>query len=378
METEEDFNRHFEEVVSVFDASDDGDASRVPRRAGTMFTLSFGDIHHKGKVLKTDGAFVHVEWVDHILPNTSFQIHEWQQLAREQKIKRDANTPPCPFVVERATTESDAGRGVARCIRDLMEGVEQLHVFLAKEGSVAGNKWNRITIDHLRNTIVPKASRTTGMHTDQGGVFNYLVQLTEAMAMLMPKVFKDPNLATSKKFARPKLSRLGERGHLRLWAQLDGRENGTGLEFVPSGLCASDGYFDDFIFEDASLPSSVRTYRYKRTCVVDETFQVEQRRFVLEVPGFAQVDTSPYPDNDDIEIVEGRSKSSKSSKLKVRLSRPHLVPTMDNWLEDGLSEVSALEKTTFQFDLDMNWSGFEVTQEDGLLTILVNGVKTSR
>ena len=335
-----------------------------------MFTLSFGDIHHKGKVLKTDGAFVHVEWVDHILPNTSFQIHEWQQLAREQKIKRDANTPPCPFVVERATTESDAGRGVARCIRDLMEGVEQLHVFLAKEGSVAGNKWNRITIDHLRNTIVPKASRTTGMHTDQGGVFNYLVQLTEAMAMLMPKVFKDPNLATSKKFARPKLSRLGERGHLRLWAQLDGRENGTGLEFVPSGLCASDGYAD-FILEDASLQSSIRTYRYQRTCVVDEKFQVDHWGFVLEVSGFAQVDTSPYPDNDDIDIVEGRS-----SKLEVRLSRPHLVSQTEDWVEDGLPQISALERTTVRFNLDIESRGFEVAQGDGLLTILMNGVKT--
>ncbi len=161
VETEEEFNRYFEEVVSILNASD---ASRVPRHAGMIFTYSFDEIHHKGKVLKTDGAFVHIEWLDgHILPKTSFQIDEWQQLVREQKIMPDA------FVVEHATLESDAGRGVVRCIRGFVEGVEQLHVFLAKEGSIAGNKWNKITIDHLRNSIVTGASRTTGMHIDQGG-----------------------------------------------------------------------------------------------------------------------------------------------------------------------------------------------------------------
>jgi hypothetical protein len=304
VETEEEFNRYFEEVVSIFNASDGGDASQVPRRAGTIFTYSFDDIHRSG-----------------------------QQLAREQKIIPDANTPPCPFVVEHATLESDAGRGVVRCIRGFMEGVEQLHVFLAEEGSIAGNKRNKITIDHLRNFIVTGISPTTGMHTDQGGVFNYLVQLTEAMAMFMPKVFKDPNPAMPKRLTRPKLMRLREPGHLRLWAQLDGCENGTGLEFVPSGF-ASDGY-DDFILDDASLQSSIRTYRYNRTHIIDEQFHVEQRKFVLEIPGFAQVQTSPYPENDDIEIVKGRS---KSSKLEVRLSKPHLVSPMNDWLEDGLSQ----------------------------------------
>ena len=133
--------------------------------------------------------------------------------------------------------------------------------------------------------------------------------------------------------------------------------------FFPEGLMATN-----FEPDGTDVQNSVRTNRYKRTQPVGDGFVVEQRMFILEVPGYDRVDETPCPDNEDIEIDD--------NKLEVRLSRKAPIPN-DEWFEDGHSQdIYAVENKILTFDLEMGCSRTEITQKNGLLTIVIEGKRS--
>jgi len=222
-----------------------------------------------------------------------------------------------------------------------------------------GTDWNKSTIDHLRNTIVGAGKRTAGECKDPGR-FNYLVQLTDAFAKVMPKVFwgkRQDGAVTTERLPRasPELMKLRDAGQLRLWANLHGEQPGECLEFVPEGLFASNG---DLTYLGTDVQNAVRTNRYKRIKVLDDGFVVDQRMFVLEVPGYDKVDTTPCPDNKDIEIHEGQPFNT----LEVCLTRQPPIQPNGEWFEDGCSQsIYAVERKSQTFDLETNWTNTEIT-----------------
>jgi hypothetical protein len=307
----------------------------------------------------------------HVTTEEEFKSHiEEVSSLLTAKIHPDADSAPCDFAVEHFTPEGSTH--TIHTIHGYMDGVEQVHFFLAKdpsvsEGSIAGANWNKSTIGHLQNTIISAAKRTTGEGKDPGR-FNYLVQLTDAMAKLMPKVFRckrQDGAVTTERLPIAELMKLRDAGQFRLWANLHGEQPGECLEFVPMGLFASNG---DLTYLGTDVQHFVHTNRYKRIQVIDDKFIVDQRMFVLAVPGYDKVDTKPCPDNEDIEIHE--------NKLQVRLSRQPLIHSNGEKWEDGCSQSYTVERKLLTFDLEMkSWTNTEITQKDGLLTILIHGNK---
>jgi hypothetical protein len=391
--TEEAFTTHIQEVSALLgsiDKSKEANDKGVPRSPGTIFTH---DDNGKGIIEKCDGLFVHVEWENK--GQHSFPLDEWQRLVQQHKIHRVPLVAPAVVADQsRKKTEPEADNHFAeelykktsnqpgaeprtiRFIRGHMDGVEQVHFFLARNPSVselqmeakngtksAGTNWNEITIEFLRSSLITSGKRTTGEGKDPHR-FNYLVQLTDAFAKVMAKVFRpiqqDGAVDEARRpKAKPELMRLRDEGHLRLWANLEDGEPGKCLEFVEEGLMATN-----FEPDGIEVQHDIRTNRYKRTVPVEGGFFVEQRMFVLEVPGYDMVDTTPCPENEDIEIDD--------NILEVTLKRKSPMPG-DEWNEDGhRTDIHAVEKKIL-YEMTMGWSRTEITQENGLLTILIHG-----
>jgi hypothetical protein len=422
---EDDFAANIQEVSAILGSIDNTSATEntIERRVGTVFTHDVDGSEHRGMITKVEGSFVHVEWEeqgtvdfayrkmyqsksqsnhdqDQEAPG-SFQVEEWQQLVHQRKINRcpvarvvwrgshqfwssaeqsqtnkDHKDAECRFAEEHTNSESSQEPRTIRTIRGTMAGVEQVHFFLARNPSdeelqaekngtkSAGAIWNRITIEHLRNTIIAAGNRTTGKGKDVGR-FNYMVQINDAFAQVMTKVFRptkeDSAVDPSKRpKAQPELMRLPHEGQLRLWANLPGGEPGKCLNFVPEGLMVAN-----FERDGTDVQNSVRCNRYKRTQPAPNGFVVEQRMLVLEVPGYDKVDLTPCPENEDIIIEDG--------VLEVTLSRKSPMLS-DEWIEDGHgNDIHVVENKIQKYDMEMGWSNTEITQNDGLLTILIHG-----
>jgi hypothetical protein len=402
---EKDFTAHIQEVSALLGTIDNTGAAsnNIERRVGTVFIHEVDGSEHKGMIEKVEGSFIHVEWqeqgkVDLAYRNNhehqdqeapgSFTVEQWQHLVQERKISRpvvDAKQSQtnkdavkdgvCSFAEEHSTQSSHDPRTI-RTFRGTMDGVEQVHFFLARNPSdeqsqaeqngtkSAGTIWNRITIEHLRNTIIAAGKRTTGKGKDTGR-FNYMVQLNDAFAQVVAKVFrptKEDNAVdpSRRPRARPELMRLPREGELRLWANLHGGEPGKCLDFVPEGLMVTN-----FEQDGSDVQNSVHCNRYKRTQVAENGFVVEQRMLVLEVPGYEKVDLTPCPDNEDINIDDG--------VLEVILRRKSPLPS-DEWIEDGHgNDIHVVENKIQKYDMEMGWKETEITQNNGFLTILIHG-----
>merc|ERR1712000_716933 len=350
---EKDFTAHIQEVSALLGTIDNTGAAsnNIERRVGTVFIHEVDGSEHKGMIEKVEGSFIHVEWeeqgkVDLAYCNNhehqdqeapgSFLVEEWQHLVQERKIYRpvvDAKQSQtnkdavkdgvCSFAEEHSTQSSHDPRTI-RTFRGTMDGVEQVHFFLARNPSdeqsqaeqngtkSAGTIWNRITIEHLRNTIIAAGKRTTGKGKDTGR-FNYMVQLNDAFAQV-----------------------------------------------VPEGLMVTN-----FEQDGSDVQNSVHCNRYKRTQVAENGFVVEQRMLVLEVPGYEKVDLTPCPDNEDINIDDG--------VLEVILRRKSPLPS-DEWIEDGHgNDIHVVENKIQKYDMEMGWKETEITQNNGFLTILIHG-----
>jgi GTP-binding protein EngB required for normal cell division len=364
---EEEFNSRIEQVFALLGAIDDtkATANNVPRREGTVFTQDVDGRKHTGRISKPpNGSIIHVEWEEQDRVQSSFALEEWQDLVGQGKICEKEPVvvaEGCRFGEERYTPDQST-----RTIRTLvgsMDGVDQVHFFLACDssvnGSIAGTNWNKITIDHLRYKMISSGKRRQGKGKGPNR-FNFLVELEDAFAKVMPKVFRSK---THGKRAVPELMRHAG-GQLLLWANLEGEQPGKCLQFVPEGLFASN-----FVLDATDIQNDVRANRYSKTHQLEDGFQVEQQKFVLEVPGYDKVDATPLPENDDIEIDD--------NKLTVRLSRQPLFP-MEEWNEHGANNIFAVEHKIQTYDMDMNWTNTEITQKDGLLTILIHGKKRSQ
>jgi hypothetical protein len=251
-----------------------------------------------------------------------------------------------------------------------MDGVEQVHFFLAcdpsVEGSIAGANWNKITIEYLRSAIIQSGKRPN-VKGKAPGRFNFLVELTEAFAKVIPKVFRSKRQdgwdGAKRAGAVPELMRR-DAGQLLLWANMEGEEPGKCLDFVPEGLCTGN-----FGLDATDVQNSVHTNRYSRTQpVLGHGMVVDQLLFVLAVPGYDKVDTTPLPKNEDIDI-------DTDNKLQVRLSRRPLYPG-DEWNEQGhLQDLDAVDNQIQTYDLGlMNWTNTEITQSEGLIKITIHGM----
>merc|ERR1712000_647099 len=350
---EKDFTAHIQEVSALLGTIDNTGAAsnNIERRVGTVFIHEVDGSEHKGMIEKVEGSFIHVEWeeqgkVDLAYCNNhehqdqeapgSFTVEQWQHLVQERKISRpvvDAKQSQtnkdavkdgvCSFAEEHSTQSSHDPRTI-RTFRGTMDGVEQVHFFLARNPSdeqsqaeqngtkSAGTIWNRITIEHLRNTIIAAGKRTTGKGKDTGR-FNYMVQLNDAFAQV-----------------------------------------------IPEGLMVTN-----FEQDGSDVQNSVHCNRYKRTQVAENGFVVEQRMLVLEVPGYEKVDLTPCPDNEDINIDDG--------VLEVILRRKSPLPS-DEWIEDGHgNDIHVVENKIQKYDMEMGWKETEITQNNGFLTILIHG-----
>jgi hypothetical protein len=421
VKTEEEFDAHIDQTKVLLGASDRAKTTEnaVPRRAGTVITYDVDGSERRGRISNpVDGVFVHVEWEEQDQVQDGFPVQEWQNLVRERKILHVLPDLPEEELLqfERLTTDRKTGAEIRqamsltqekyfamaavledkaagsdgkkrhgfweekervtapdgstraiRIIRGKMDGVDQVHVFLAcdpsvSEGSNAGLNWNQITINHLRSVIIAAGRRTTG-EGKAPGRFNYLVQLMDAFDKVMPKVFRGPRRdGQQKNKARPELMRLRDEGQLRLCANLEGEQPGSRLmDFVPEGLFAST-----FVLHGTEVQNSVRINRYERIQDVGNGFVVDQQLFILEAAGYDKIDTTPCPDNEDVEIDE--------TTLEVRLRRRSPMPN-EEWNEhDGqLQDIYECEKIC-TYDLEMApANSTEIKQANGLISILITG-----
>merc|ERR1712000_225230 len=420
VKTEVEFDAHIDKAKVLLGAVDKGKtmANAVPRRVGTVITYDVDGGKRRGRISNpVDGVFVHVEWEEQDQEQESIPLLEWQNLVREKKILHVSPSPPqeelqqfekftkdskteaeiCQamglteekyvamaavmkakaagfdgknlFFEEKKAVEAPDGSICAiRMIRGHMDGVDQVHFFLAcdpsvsqGDGSTAGLKWNQITINQLRSAIIAAGKRTI-VAGKLPGMFNYVVQLMDAFEQVMPKVFRGPRRDQQQKNrARPELMRLRDEGQLRLCANLEDEQPGSRLmKFVPEGLFAAN-----FVLHATEVQNAVRTNRYGRIQDVGKGFVVEQQLFILEVPGYCMVDAIPPPENEDIEIVDGT--------LEVRLRRQCPMPSAE-WNEhDGhLQDVYECEKIC-TYDLAMAPASTEIKQANGLISVLIMG-----
>merc|ERR1712000_247065 len=420
VKTEEEFDAHIDKAKVLLGAVDKGKtmANAVPRRVGTVITYDVDGGKRRGRISNpVDGVFVHVEWEEQDQEQESIPLLEWQNLVREKKILHVSPSPPqeelqqfekftkdskteaeiCQamglteekyvamaavmkakaagfdgknlFFEEKKAVEAPDGSICAiRMIRGHMDGVDQVHFFLAcdpsvsqGDGSTAGLKWNQITINQLRSAIIAAGKRTI-VAGKLPGMFNYLVQLMDAFDKVMPKVFRGPRRdGQQKNKARPELMRLRDEGQLRLCANLEGEQPGSRLmDFVPEGLFAST-----FVLHGNEVQNSVRTNRYERIQDVGNGFVVDQQLFILEAAGYDKIDTTPCPDNEYIEIDE--------TILEVRLRRRSPMPN-EEWNEhDGqLQDIYECEKIC-TYDLAMAPASTEIKQANGLISVLIMG-----
>jgi hypothetical protein len=436
VKTEEDFNYHIEEMIALLGAREsDTTANWVPRKVGTVFTDQrtkgpTDEVYGKGRISRADGNFVHVEYQKN-QETASFTVHDWQDLVRQDKIQREVDQRSATFAVEHyqniTTIRGKTEDGVEQVhfflacdpsvsapkalpsepISHLVDGKEhrgkivkkddssvlvewedahnELQVsfqieewqqlvrdnkILHSEGSVAGANWNKCTIEHLRNYIIAAGERRTGVDKDPGR-FDFLDEIFDAMAKLMPKVFRAEGDATEKlPKASPQLMKLCDVGHFRLWANLEGKQPGSNLRFLPEGLYSPN---EDLTYQGTDARDFVRTNQYKRTKVLEDGFVVEQRRFVLEIPGYEPVDEETLPDNQDIQIYEDHG----SNVLEVSLTRKPPIPADGEWADvEGVDQHIHQVETKpvhFEFEGNCDQEKTEIHQGDGVLTITISG-----
>jgi len=275
--------------------------------------------------------------------------------------------------------------------------VEQIHFFLAKDGSLPGLARNDLTLKLLWQELVANGVRTIqkGKHM---GMFNYLEQVVEAVRVMAPHVFKPPdelemiNPKYSDTFALKMLQVHGEitsenkqPGHLRFWAQMESDVEGDAparpLLFIPRGL--QQPYQDEDhagAFQDNCAPVGdfppFQTYR--RVAAQDERNEVEQRRWILQVPGFEKVCETPCPDNDDIQLIPGAN--GQMSTMEVTLTKKKAPNNEPDWsLHDAPGSSPPDDATSnhtqnYAFPVDFVFKDFDFYQEEGLLVITVQGV----
>merc|ERR1712000_736757 len=103
--------------------------------------------------------------------------------------------------------------------------------------------------------IADAGVRRTGVGKDQGR-FNYLEEMSDAMAKFMPKVFRAEGGATERlPRALPELMKLCNVGHLRVWANLEGQQLEK-IQFLPEGLFAPN---EDLTYQGTDAPNFVRS-----------------------------------------------------------------------------------------------------------------------
>jgi hypothetical protein len=187
--------------------------------------------------------------------------------------------------------------------------------------------------------------------------------MSDSMAKFMPKVFRAEGDATERlPRASPELMKLCNTGHLRVWANMECQQPEK-IQFLPEGLYARN---EDLTYEGTDAP--FRSNRYKKTKLLDNGNVVEQRKFVLEIPGYDPVDKRPCPDNNDVQIYE----KHPFNILEVSLTRQ--IQTLDEWSEDGVNQhIYPVERKLQQFQFDINWATTEIEHENGFLTVVISG-----
>jgi len=253
------FRDNLEEICSLFNAgsTEAARAHTVLNTPGTKIKTAEGK---QGKIVQTDGSFVHIQWdsdsTDH------YHLQEWGKLVSEKKIlqltekqatfarevkevsflaqgyddksntESDEEYPELSTALDEQSTgtkswqkkKSNMGRrkggtgsskmtlGKVTTISGYMDGVEQRHFFLAQHKGELKNDINLPTLQLLKESLVHSTARTTGLdghgRKKAVGHFNYVQQFCAAVERIGPKYFKiqsEPNKQVLLSLSKPRV-----------------------------------------------------------------------------------------------------------------------------------------------------------------------------